>query len=403
MPLTRRFGKMLAMIDPNGTKMQQFHIAYFISSHGFGHASRSAAIIQSVVTKNPDVKITIYTETPRWFFEESLTVPFYYRKTQTDVGVIQITPIEMDIPGTLTKLNRFLADLPENSTRIADLLLNEKVDFVIADISPLAIVGAEKAGIPSLLIENFTWDWIYQPFARNYPGFEEINRKLAQIYDSAMYRGQYSPPCAPSETSDFILPPVSRCPRTAPETIRAKLGLAANEKLALVAMGGVSTAYKLKDRINSADPNIVFAFSGDYLEISRRNNILRIPHRSEIYHPDLVNSADFLFGKAGYSTYSEIVNMQKPFAYLLRPDFRESAVLGQALKNTPGTFEIDALSFSSFSFDPWIEKMSAYEKHQPTTNGSDLGADNILFLMRSGKPRQDLLTALQVAPARLSD
>ena len=95
--------------------------------------------------------------------------------------------------------------------------------------------------------------------------------------------------------------------------------------------------------------------------------------------------------------------MQKPFAYLLRPGFRESAVLGAALENTPGAFEIDALSFSSFSFDPWIEKMSAYKKHQPTTNGSDLGADNILFLMRSGKPRRDLLTAVQGATARSSD
>ena len=209
MPLACHFGKMLAMIDPNETKMQQFHIAFFISSHGFGHASRSAALIQALVTKNPNVHATIYTETPRWFFEDALTVPFNFRKMQTDVGVIQTTAIEMDIPGTLKKLERFLAELPENSVRVADLLCNENVDFVVADISPLAIVSAEKAGIPSLLLENFTWDWIYQPFAQAYPGFEKINRQLAQIYQQATCHGQYAPACAPDAGGDFILPPVS--------------------------------------------------------------------------------------------------------------------------------------------------------------------------------------------------
>ena len=98
--------------------MHPIHIAAFISSHGFGHASRLSAIIESITWKNPAVKISIFTETPRWVFEDSLRCPFAYQKARTDVGIVQLTPIEMDIPGTLRKLETFIAELPLNADMI---------------------------------------------------------------------------------------------------------------------------------------------------------------------------------------------------------------------------------------------------------------------------------------------
>ena len=115
------------------TQMHPIHIAAFISSHGFGHASRLSAIIESITWKNPAVKISIFTETPRWVFEDSLSCPFAYQKARTDVGIVQLTPIEMDIPGTLRKLETFIAELPLNADMIAEKLRKEAVDFVVAD------------------------------------------------------------------------------------------------------------------------------------------------------------------------------------------------------------------------------------------------------------------------------
>src|SRR6202035_923270 len=42
--------------------------------------------------------------------------------------------------------------------------------LVISDIPPLAIAAADQAGIPSIAVANFTWDWIYA----YYPQFERI-------------------------------------------------------------------------------------------------------------------------------------------------------------------------------------------------------------------------------------
>lgn len=367
--------------------MQKIHIAYFISSHGYGHAARSAAIIESILAKYPNASVSIYTETPCSFFDESLTKPFSYIKTQSDVGMIQLTPIVMDIPGTLKKLNAFISALPEESDRIAARLIAESVDFVVADISPLGILSAEKAGIPSLLLENFTWDWIYEPFARVYPGFTKIRRFLADIFLRSEYHGQYAPACAPDASCDFILPPVSRRARTDRAATRHALGIKSSQILALVSLGGVKATFNLPERIETAHDDVVFVFTGNFSDVRRHGNIIELPHQSDFYQPDLVQAADMLFGKAGYSTYAEIYNFQKPFAYLLRSDFRESAILGEALELLPSAFEIDALSFEHFQFDPWIEKMITAPTHPVSTNGCDIAADNILFFIRSEKPR----------------
>lgn len=372
------------------TQMHPIHIAAFISSHGFGHASRLSAIIESVTWKNPAVKISIFTETPRWVFEDSLSCPFAYQKARTDVGIVQLTPIEMDIPGTLRKLETFIAELPLNADMIAEKLRKEAVDFVVADISPLGIVSANRAGIPVLLLENFTWDWIYEPFSRKYPRFTEISAAMKRIFESASIHGQYLPACVPSESCDFELPPVSRKPRTSADAVRQRLGVRPDEKLAIVAMGGIPAEYRTLERIRSAYPDVVFAFTGIFPEMSRKNNVLQIPHHSDFFHPDLVQAADFVFGKVGYSTYSEIYNLQKPFAYLIRSDFRESSVLKEALTALPSAFEIDQLSFNNFVFDPWLEKMASCAKNPVATNGCDIAADNILYFIRSGKPRSVL-------------
>ena len=47
-------------------------IAYFISDHGFGHASRSVAIIRSLLNCDLDISINLHTSKPLSFVRNSL-------------------------------------------------------------------------------------------------------------------------------------------------------------------------------------------------------------------------------------------------------------------------------------------------------------------------------------------
>ena len=42
------------------------------------------------------------------------------------------------------------------------------IDLIVADIPPMAGDIAAVLGVPCIAIANFTWDWIYEPYATEY-------------------------------------------------------------------------------------------------------------------------------------------------------------------------------------------------------------------------------------------
>ncbi len=71
-------------------------IAYFVTSHGYGHAARSTAIMAALQKINPALQFHIFTQTPRYFLEDSLTGPFTYHTLMTDIGVAQQSSLTED-------------------------------------------------------------------------------------------------------------------------------------------------------------------------------------------------------------------------------------------------------------------------------------------------------------------
>jgi len=47
-------------------------IAYFVTPHGFGHAARAAAVMVALQEIDPTIQFDIFTQVPRWFFQDSL-------------------------------------------------------------------------------------------------------------------------------------------------------------------------------------------------------------------------------------------------------------------------------------------------------------------------------------------
>ena len=45
-------------------------IAYYVTGHGFGHATRTGAIIQAILDADPRVSVEIVSAVPPWIFKE---------------------------------------------------------------------------------------------------------------------------------------------------------------------------------------------------------------------------------------------------------------------------------------------------------------------------------------------
>ena len=311
-------------------------IAYFISPHGFGHAARAAAIMAALQQLDPEFCFEIYTLIPEWFFSESLTGPFHYHSLKTDIGLIQSSPLAEDAEATLNALDQFLPFSQQYIQQVACKLTENHCQYTICDISPLGILAGKTAGTPTVLIENFTWDWIYENYLQEHPGFAKHIAYLHNIFQTPDIHILAQPYCQSDPDADLVARPISRARKTTPQSVRADLGINKGEKMILVTMGGIPESFQSIGHLRKYK-NTVFVIPGGAQKFTRIKNLILLPHHSDFYHPDLINACDAAVGKAGYSTIAELYNAGIPFGYFSRDSFRESAFLTAFIEtNMPG-------------------------------------------------------------------
>jgi UDP:flavonoid glycosyltransferase YjiC (YdhE family) len=304
---------------------QAIPIAVFVSPHGYGHAARACALMEALAEIEPDVRFEVFTRVPEWFFADSLACSFAFHPWLTDVGLVQTTPLVEDADETLRRLDEFLPFAGDDLDALARLLGELGCRLALCDISPLGLAVARRAGIPSVLVENFTWDWIYEPYARSRPAFARHIAFLAEVFAGATLHIQAEPACL-ADPGSANVPPVSRMPRSAVAEVRARLGVPAEARMVLVTMGGIPWEHGSLRCLEEHGEAIVVVPGGSERP-ERRGALLLLPHRSGFFHPDLVHASDAVIGKLGYSTLAEVYVAGVPFGYVGRPTFRESVPL----------------------------------------------------------------------------
>jgi len=303
-------------------------VAYIVSPHGFGHAARACAVMAELRRQRPTIHFEVFSEVPQWFFSESLPHGFSYHRFTSDVGMVQRSPLVEDLEATCDLLDRTRCDDPDTVGRLAARLQELGCDVVIVDISPLGLAAAAAAGIPSVLVENFTWDWIYLNYPNGTPRLRRHGRRMVEIFASANLRIQTDPMCEPSPVAVSV-GPVARSPRSGRETIRASLGVPADEPMIVVSMGGVPWNYADLADFDHSDGAWVVVPGGSEREAHRQGRFLLLPFHSGFYHPDLVAASDLVVSKLGYSTVAEAYSAGAALTFLGRPRFPESPILAQ--------------------------------------------------------------------------
>jgi hypothetical protein len=300
-------------------------IAYFVSPHGFGHAARACAVMDAVHDLNRELAFDVYAKTPRWFFDDSLSGPWTYHPLVTDVGFVQKNPLEIDLHETLSRLDRFYPVDPVLVADLAHAVSKRRCGLVVCDIAPLGIEAAKAAGIPSVLIENFTWDWLYDGYQEREPGLRRHVHHLGKLFDAADFHLQTEPVCQ-RKRSDLVTGPVNRKTTMSRFEVRKRLGISNREKMVLLTMGGIQDKNPSLEILEELQ-KIRCVVPGASRKVKQQGTLTLLPHRSEYFHPDLVAAADAVVGKVGYSTLAETYSAGVPFGYIVRRDFRESQVL----------------------------------------------------------------------------
>ena len=201
-----------------------------------------------------------------------------------------------------------------------------------------------------MLVENFTWDWIYDGYGGLEPRLARHGAALAALSASADLHVQTEPACRPV-ASALAVPPVARRRRGAPAAVRRSLGIPDQARLVVLTMGGVGWTYRglaAAERHRRA----WFAVPGGAERPRRRGRVVLLPFHSELFHPDLVQAADVVVGKLGYSTVAETYLARAAMAFLSRPHFRESAVLAEFVRRTAPSAEITEAASTTAAGSP---------------------------------------------------
>jgi hypothetical protein len=341
-------------------RSKEFTLAYFVSPHGFGHAARAAAVMSAVHEMRPSIGFEIFTEVPMWFFEGSLDGPFFYHSLKTDIGLVQRTPFQEDLCETLKVLDQFF---PFKRSFVADLgakLTQLSCNLVICDIAPMGIEVAREAGISSLLVENFTWDWIYARYTDFHGGANRHVAYLRGLFDAATYHVQCTPVCCPREV-DLSTGPVSRSSRIPAPQIRKQLGLLEEARVVTITTGGVAGQYAFLEALKQ-QPDIHFLIPGGSHIQENRENLILLPHHSAFFHPDLINASDAVIGKIGYSTLAEVYHAGVPFGYVNRPSFPETEILTAYARTHMKGFQIEQAEFEGAGWMRYPEKLISFPR-----------------------------------------
>ncbi len=320
----------------------------------------------------PKVRFHIVTLIPEWLFTSSLTCDFTYHARLTDVGLVQTDPLREDLSETLKTLAQFMPFPPERVKSAAGIVRDGGCSLVISDIAPLGIAAAREAGVASVLVENFLWDWIYEGYTELDARFAEYAAYTGELFASADYHIQTEPVCCGCHAS-LTTPPISRSTRLSPREVRGQLSLAEEKKIVVITMGGVPCEYEFLSRLRENKQwHFVIPGGGDLFET--RDNVTLIPRQADLYHPDLINAASAVIGKVGYSTLAECYHAGVPFGYIGRSAFRESVVLMAYIKaEMPGR----SIPGEMFSSGEWLKDLPWLLEQPILPRGERNGASQV--------------------------
>ena len=304
------------------------HLVVAISAHGFGHGAQVAPVVNALGRWLPSLKVTVRTTVPRWFLAARLTEPFDYQPHASDFGLEMSSPLDVRLEATARRYRTLHARWEAAVEAEAAALDGLGADLLLADVPYLSLAAARRLGLPAAALCSLNWAGIY----RHYFGRRrEAGRVLAQMedaYNSARVFLRPAPAMAmPELTNARSVGPVARIGRSRREGLDRRLGLKAQERLVLLAPGGVSGGFPVDawPRL----PGVRWVVPRDWGV--RRCDALSIESLG-LDFTDLVCSVDALVGKCGYGTVTECACNGTPMVYVARPEWPEEAALVRWLR-----------------------------------------------------------------------
>ena len=306
-------------------------IAWYMTAHGYGHGVRSCDILRALYRRSPALSVTVSTLLPPDFLQNRIGRAGRpaFRARRLDVGMVQLDSVRVDTASTLAALEELVAAHDALVAEEARFLRESGARLVVADIPSIPLEAAKICGIPAVATGNFSWDWIYAPFAARDPRWRPAVALFATGYAIADLLLEL-PFAAPMdvfprrERVDLLAEPG----RDRRREIAQLTGADADKRWALLSFTTLDwSARALATAAATAETEF---FTVQPLEWTGAANMHALC-RERFPFADVVASVDAVVTKPGYGILSDCLANGKPLVCAERRDFAEYPVLVEAL------------------------------------------------------------------------
>jgi hypothetical protein len=283
--------------------------------------------------------------------------------------MIQIDSLRLDEESTLSAASAFYADFEHRADDEARRLTGIGAVLVVGDIPPIAFAAAARAGVPSVAIGNFTWDWIYSlydAFDRAAPEVRAIIRAAYAETTMALRLPLHGGFDGMRHVRD--IPFVARRSTRNPVETRRAFGVRGDRPVVMASFGGFGVDLPLAT-----------------LRRSDRFTLLEaaVDLPAGLRYEDLVAAADVVVSKPGYGIVSECVANGTALLYTSRGRFIEYDLF---VAEMPSVLRCRYLSQEDLLAGRWDDGIDALlaqsePRSHARVDGAEIAADEIMKLV----------------------
>lgn len=366
-------------------------IVFYISGHGFGHATRDLEVIHQIHQRRPALRIIVRTSVPESFLRKSARAPIDVQPCETDTGIAQIDSLRLDEAETVRRATAFYATFDRRVAVEKSVLEGVGASVVVGDVPPLAFAAAARAAIPSMALANFTWDWIYAGYAAFRENARDVLTTIGEAYANTSLALRL-PFAGGFETMPAVrdVPLIARRSRRTRDENRRLLDLDDHRPVVLASFGGHQTAIEYGRIASTNDVTLALTDyeAQSFRELGAFDGRLRcftteMLDVADIRYEDLVAAADVVVSKPGYGIVSECIANQAALLYTSRGPFLENDVLIAEMKSVLRSGFISQEDLRGGRWEPSIRTLLA-EPAPPErmrTDGAEIVASEILRVL----------------------
>jgi len=351
--------------------MARLTVVFYISGHGFGHASRSIEIINALVDRRPGLNVVVRSSVAAWLVRRTAQDGVTLSPAEVDTGIVQVDSLHLDARASIDRAEAFMATFHQRVESEVSFLGQQRAKLTISDLPALGIAAGNVAGIPAVASGNFTWDWIYE----HYQGGDNVASQISAVYRNTSVALRM-PMWGGFETMPDVrdIPFVARRSRRDPEEVRRALAIPLNQRVVLMSFGGYG--------LEGLDEDALRAMPGYHVLLPGMIDEDVMYSRGYRYE-DLVRAVDVVVTKPGYGIISECIANHTALLYTSRGDFREYHVLVDAMPKYLRSAFIDHADLFAGNWQPHLDRLLASPEPPgcPAVNGADVAADMLLAFL----------------------